>query len=365
LNDGPSGQTPAPAPLRFGAGVDDAVILPLTLTAVASRKLFDAALSLLIHILDYAFPLVLQLARVPLSIARLVGDGIAALLRGVVRFLPMAGARRDAWRDLVARQWAWLRRKISYKAFEEAVHHAFESGMAWVFRKCRALTPGGALLVLTVAVVWFPVSFAAATGLHAVLFAQAATLPPWMQLLHPVATIIAKSKLLVLPVYPAAWPQAKRHGALQASFRFGQFIATRHVARKSGYRYGQVARLADDAGAALARAAERIGLVAACRWALARINDGAAWIGRVARAGGERAGRAAHAVPLVGRIVDHYAAYHEAAARDTGEKLSQRVSGFFARWSVKFTAEYYEAKERGDAGAGNTPSPAVERRPTI
>ena len=32
--------------------------------------------------------------------------------------------------------------------------------------------------------------------------------PSWIQLLHPVATVIAKSKLLVLPAYPAAWPQA-------------------------------------------------------------------------------------------------------------------------------------------------------------
>src|SRR3979411_966995 len=56
--------------------------------------------------------------------------------------------------------------------------------------------------------------------LHAVLIAEAASLPPWMQLLHPLATIIAKSKLLVLPAYPAAWPQAKKHPFVQASFRF-------------------------------------------------------------------------------------------------------------------------------------------------
>src|SRR5262249_31375648 len=50
-----------------------------------------------------------------------------------------------------------------------------------------------------------------ATALHATLIARARSLPAWMQLLHPFATLIAKSKLLVLPVYPAAWPQAKQH----------------------------------------------------------------------------------------------------------------------------------------------------------
>src|SRR6266700_3917702 len=83
--------------------------------------------------------------------------------------------------------------------------------MAWVFRKCRRLTPTGALLVLALAVLWLPISFGTATALHATLIAQATSLPAWMQLLHPFATLIAKSKLLVLPVYPAAWPQAKQH----------------------------------------------------------------------------------------------------------------------------------------------------------
>ena len=31
------------------------------------------------------------------------------------------------------------------------------------------------------------------------------------------------------------------------------------------------------------------------------------------------------------------------------EPLSDKVGDFFARWSVKFTAEYYEAKEKAQA----------------
>jgi hypothetical protein len=45
--------------------------------------------------------------------------------------------------------------------------HAFEAGMAWVFRKCRRLTPSGALLIIAVALLWLPISFGTATALLA------------------------------------------------------------------------------------------------------------------------------------------------------------------------------------------------------
>ena len=123
--------------------------------------------------------------------------------------------KRRQWSRSIRRNWSWLRRKISYRAFEHAVRNAFESGMSWVFRKCRHLTPNAALLVMLGAVFWLPISFGAATAMHAVLFAKLASWPAWMQLLHPLATVIAKTKLLVLPVYPAAWPQAKEHSFVQ------------------------------------------------------------------------------------------------------------------------------------------------------
>src|SRR5215468_9749808 len=119
----------------------------------------------------------------------------------------MSGAKRDALRARVRQQWIWFRRNISYQAFEHALHHAFEAGMGWVFRRCRTLTPSRALLVIVIALLWLPISFATATALHATLIARAKSLPAWMQLLHPFATLLAKSKLLVLPVYPAAWPR--------------------------------------------------------------------------------------------------------------------------------------------------------------
>src|SRR5260370_9515306 len=114
--------------------------------------------------------------------------------------------------------------------------------MAWMFRACRNLSPRGALLVIGGAVLWLPVAFGAATAIHALLIAKATVLPPWMQLLHPFATIIAKSKLLVLPVYPAAWPQAKKHPLVQALFGLYRHVAALYLMQKTRYRYRQTER---------------------------------------------------------------------------------------------------------------------------
>src|SRR5262249_46061288 len=126
------------------AGVEDFVIVPLVVIALAISNLLKAVFSILIYVLDYAFPILLQLMRIPLLAARLLGDGIELFLEGVVQCLPMSRAKREAWRARVRQQWIWFRRNISYQAFEHALHHAFEAGMAWVFRKCRRLTPSGA-----------------------------------------------------------------------------------------------------------------------------------------------------------------------------------------------------------------------------
>src|SRR5689334_21236228 len=95
-------------------------------------------------------------------------DGVAATLEGIVQFLPVHDTARDAWRQRVSRYWAWLRQKCSYRAFDEAVLHALEVGMAWVFRIGRTLTPGGAVLVIAGAALWLPTSFLIATAIHGV-----------------------------------------------------------------------------------------------------------------------------------------------------------------------------------------------------
>ena len=184
---------------------------------------------------------------------------------------------------------------------------AFESGMAWVFRKCRHLTPNTALLVILGAVLWLPISFGAATAMHAVLFAKVTSWPAWMQLLHPLATVIAKTKLLVLPVYPAAWPQARKHPFVQLVFKGYETIKSLYVIKKFGFRYRQ----AETAGVAAVEKLER--------------TAGVAWMAKWLRK--------AH-------VAEHFGV----------EKPTQKLRSFFSRWSIQFSAEYYEAKERQVSG---------------
>ncbi|UGY13479.1 hypothetical protein [Bradyrhizobium septentrionale] len=303
---------------RFRGALDDVVIIPLVVITLVTNKILRFVLSILMRMLDYAFPFAMQILWLPLFVAKVLGDVIVTVINGTLRFLPVSEAKRRQWSRSVRRSWLWLRRKISYRAFEQAVHDAFESGMAWVFRECRHLTPNTALLVILGAVLWLPISFGAATAMHAVLFAKVTSWPAWMQLLHPLATVIAKSKLLVLPVYPAAWPQAKKHPFVQRVFKGYETIKCVYVIRKVGFRYRQ----AEIAGIAAVERLERIaGLTSAMRWL-----------------------REAH-------VAEHLGV----------ENRTRELRSFFTRWSIKFSAEYYEAKERQALGVPPSNSTSCER----
>lgn len=292
---------------RFRGALDDVIIIPLVFFALAANKILRFILSILMRLLDYAFPLAMQIVWLPIFAARVLGNVIVTVINGALRFLPISETNRRQWTISIRRNWSWLRRKISYRAFEHAVYVAFESGMAWVFRKCRHLTPSTALLVILGAVLWLPISFGAATAMHAVLFAKVTSWPAWMQLLHPLATVIAKSKLLVLPVYPAAWPQAKKHPFVQLVFKGYETIKRLYVIKKFGFRYRQ----AETAGVAAVEKLER--------------TAGLAWVARWLRK--------AH-------VAEHFGL----------EKPTQKLRSFFSRWSIQFSAEYYEAKERQVSG---------------
>jgi hypothetical protein len=284
---------------RVRGALDDVIIIPLVLVAFAANKILRFILSILMRLFDCAFPLATQIIWLPLFAAKLLGDV-------ALRFLPFSETKRRQWRKSIRRNWSWFRRKISYQAFEQAVHDAFESGIAWVFRACRHLTPNTALLVILGAVLWLPVSFGAATAMHVVLFAKVTSWPAWTQLLHPLATVIAKSKLLVLPVYPAAWPQAKRHPFVQLVFKGYESVTSMYAMKKIGFRYRQ----AEIAGIVAVERLERTaGLSSAARWL-----------------------REAHV-----------------AKRFGVERPTRKLRSFFSIWSIKFSAEYYEAKERDNS----------------
>src|SRR6516225_10773499 len=224
---------------RFSGALDDVIIIPLVLVMLAAGKTLRFILSLLMRLLDFAFPLAMQIVWLPLLAVRILGNGTVMAMSGALRFLPLSESKRRQWRKSIRRNWSWLRRKISYRAFQHAVHRTFESAMAWVFRKCRHLTPNAALLVILGAVLWLPISFTAATAMHAILFAKVTSWPAWVQLLHPLATIIAKSKLLVLPVYPAAWPQARKHPFVQTIGRAYRDFEDLYLIQKLEHRYRQ------------------------------------------------------------------------------------------------------------------------------
>ena len=288
---------------RFSGALDDVIIIPLVSVALAANKILRSILSILMRLLDYAFPLAMQVVWLPLFAVRVLGKVIVTVINGALRFLPLSETKRRQWSTSIRRNWSWLRRKISYRAFEHAVYIVFEGGMAWVFRKCRHLTPNTALLVILGAALWFPISFGAATAMHVVLFAKVTSWPAWMQFLHPLATVLAKSKLLVLPVYPAAWPQARKHPFVQRAFKSYETIRCLYVIKKVGFRYRQAETAV---GAAVERLERTAGLASAVRWL-----------------------RKAHV-----------------AERFGVERPTQKLRSFFSQWSIQFSAEYYEAKER-------------------
>ena len=239
--------TSAVAPDRFRAGIDDIIILPLVLVALLVRTLCQAVLFIVLFACDLVFALLLRVITLPLLLAATAGDGMAWLIERLAG-LALARGKREAWRDRVDRRWSGLRQRISHKAVAARAQTALQQAISWVFRKCAALSPRAALLVIAGALLWLPLSAAMSLTLHAVLLAHATSLPAWMQLLHPVATVIAKSKLLVLPAYPAAWPQAKKHAWVQAAFRCMQGLAARDIIRKTAHRYRQTKQASAQAG---------------------------------------------------------------------------------------------------------------------
>ena len=233
-------RTPAQARDQFRIGVDDAIILPLVAIALLTSTLFQVAFFFLALASTFVFALLRQMLTCLLLVAATAGDVMAWSLKRLTNHLPqLSGARRKAICDCVDRGWPWLRQRLRQEALANTTQSVLQRGSTWVFQSFGALSPRAALLVIVAVTVWLPLSATISIAMHAALLANAASLPAWAQLLHPVATIIAKSKLLVLAVYPAAWPQAKRHVSVQAALRCVHCLAARGSLRKTAHRYQQ------------------------------------------------------------------------------------------------------------------------------
>jgi len=232
-------RTPAATQDQFRIGVDDTIILPLVLIVFLAKTICRVAFFVMFFASAVVFALFLRVMTSPLLIAATAGDGIAWLIKRIADLSPLPGAKREAWCNIVDRRWSGLRQRMRHKAIGLLAQDGLQRGIARVFQKCGALSPRAALLVIASVMLWLLVSAAISIGMHAVLLAKAASLPAWMQLLHPIAAIIAKSKLLVLPAYPAAWPQAKKHAWVQAAFRCVRRMAEFDSVRKTAHRYHQ------------------------------------------------------------------------------------------------------------------------------
>jgi len=241
-------RTPAGTQDQMRIGVDDTVILPLVLIVFLAKTLYQAALFIMPFASAFVFALFLRAMTSPLLVAATAGDGTAWLIKRLAYLAPLPPAKREAWRDLVDRRWSGLRQRMSHRAIAMMAQNVLQRGIAWVFQRCGALSPRAALLVIAGVMLWLPLSAAISLGMHAVLIANAASLPAWMQLLHPIATVIAKSKFLVLPAYPAAWPQAKKHAWVQAAFRCVRRMAELDSMRKTAHRYHQTKQAFAQAG---------------------------------------------------------------------------------------------------------------------
>jgi hypothetical protein len=157
--------------------------------------------------------------------------------------------------------------------------------------------------------------------------------------------VIAKSKLLVLPAYPAAWPQAKRHPVVRAMITFWRHLTTLYLMRKIGQTESAIAEAAQVSGFA----APAIGASHLLGPPLAACNATAAAIGRGLRALAAGTVAVLSALPLSSGIVRRYKEHCEEVSRQPSAPFSDKVTDFFARWSIKFSPEYYV---RGVAEAG-------------
>ena len=143
-----------------------------------------------------------------------------------------------------------------------------------------------------------------------------------MQLLHPLATFVAKSTLLALPAYPAAWPQAKKHPFIQAIARGYRDFESLNVVQKTGYRYRQTECATQKIVDVIGRVASIVGLRYLWNTLLGWLNGTVAWIGKASRDAMRNNVEELSRVWLIGSIVRNY------AARYSGDKPSEREPEF-------------------------------------
>jgi hypothetical protein len=188
-------RTPAATQDRFRIGVDDTIIVPLVLIAFLARTLYQVAFFHCIPGIGFCFRPPSSGNDIAIARCRYSRRRHSVADQAVRR--PAVGVHGEA--PSVARPCRSTLVLLTATAEPQGValttQCVLQRGISWAFQRCAALSPRAALLVVACVILWLPLSAALSIAMHAVLLANAALLPAWMQLLHPVATIIAKSKL--------------------------------------------------------------------------------------------------------------------------------------------------------------------------
>jgi hypothetical protein len=166
-----------------------------------------------------------------------------------------------------------------------------------------------------------------------------------MQLFHIPVLMMAKSKILVLPVYPAAWPQAKRHPIVVDISRLYRQLKRFAVLRRLAVRYRQIEFGAQRLNNVLVQAPISVGLRRRFETMIRTFRSASTSSGRWSHTLALRLAASAAQLSVIGphlkRVLRLYAKMSPAKTT----KPSEQIRSVYARWAIKFTPGYYEAKE--------------------
>ena len=115
------------------------------------------------------------------------------------------------------------------------------------------------------------------------------------------------------------------------------------VIRKARYRYRQAERGAAVVANSVWRAASRIGLADWLNAMRVPLTDMLTWIRKPWPDVMLWLRETFSGAPLISPIVNRYFARYGSVY---STRPSEQVHGLFERWSIKFSADYYEAKDR-------------------
>ena len=79
---------------RFRGALDDLIIIPLVVVVLATTKILRFIFLILRRLLDYAFPLAMQIVWLPVFTARILGSVTVTAISGTLRFLPISETKR-------------------------------------------------------------------------------------------------------------------------------------------------------------------------------------------------------------------------------------------------------------------------------